>query len=173
MLPIIVAMATVLISAAAVYTDVRWGKILNVLTFPAMLTGVVVNTAFKGGDGLLLSLGGLGLGFGLFIVSALFGRILGGGDIKLLMAVGALQGPYFLAWAIFYTALVGGALAIAVGLYRGVLGQRLRFLVASIYLRLTQGVPMEMHEAKGGPRLPYAIAIALGSIVAICVLHLG
>lgn len=173
MLPIIVAIATVLISGAAVYTDVRWGKILNVLTLPAMLTGVVVNTAFGGGDGLLLSLGGLGLGFGLFIVSALFGRILGGGDIKLLMAVGALQGAYFLAWALFYTALVGAALAIVVGLYRGVLGQRLRLLVASIYLRLAHGVPMEMHEAKGGPRLPYAIAIALGSIVAICVLHLG
>lgn len=170
---IIVASATVLISGAAVYTDVRWGKIFNLLTFPAMLAGVVLNTALGGVDGLLLSLGGLGLGFGVFIVSALFGRILGGGDIKLLMALGSLQGAYFLAWAIFYAALVGAVLAIALGAYRGVLGQRLRLLVASLYLRLAHGVPMEMHEAKGGPRLPYAIAIALGSIVAICVLHLG
>ncbi|HEY3396530.1 MAG TPA: A24 family peptidase [Armatimonadota bacterium] len=166
-----IAILTVAITGIAVYTDVRWGKIFNALTLPALLAGLVLNGLYSGIDGLILSVEGIALGFAMFIVSALFGRILGGGDIKLLMAVGALQGPYFLAWAIFYTALAGAVLAIGVGLYRGVLGQRMRLLVASLYLRMSQGVPMEMHEATGGPRLPYAIAISLGSVVALVVLH--
>jgi prepilin peptidase CpaA len=159
-----------LISGLAVYTDVRWGKIFNALTLPALLVGLALNSAVGGWSGALLSAEGIALGFALFVVSAFFGRILGGGDIKLLMAIGALQGPYFLAWALFYTVLVGAVLALGVGLYRGVLGQRIRLLVASLYLRINQGVPMEMNEAAGSsPRLPYAIAIALGSVVAICV----
>jgi prepilin peptidase CpaA len=173
MLSITVAVITILITGLAVYTDIRWGKIFNYLTFPALLAGLAINSIGGGLDGAIWSLEGVALGFALYIVSALFGRILGGGDIKLLMALGALQGPYFLAWAIFYTALVGAALAIGVGLYRGVLGRRLRYLVASIYLRLSQGVPMEMHETAGSPRLPYAIAIGLGSLVAMCVLRMG
>jgi hypothetical protein len=52
-----------------------------------------------------------------------------------------------------------------------VLGKRLRYLGASLYLRINQGVPMEMNEAAGSPRLPYAIAIGLGSVVALCALH--
>jgi len=173
MLPLTIAALTILVTGLAVYTDIRWGKIFNYLTFPALLAGVTINSIVGGLDGAIWSLEGVALGFALFIVSALFGRILGGGDIKLLMAIGALQGPYFLAWAIFYTALVGAALAIGVGLYRGVLGKRLRYLAASVYLRLSQGVPMEMHETAGSPRLPYAIAIGLGSLVAMCVLHMG
>lgn len=173
MLAITIATITVIITGIAVYTDLRWGKIFNALTLPALLAGLVINTVAGGLDGAVLSVEGIGLGFALFVVSALFGRILGGGDIKLLMAIGALQGPYFLAWAIFYTALAGAVLAISVGLYRGVLGQRMRCLVASLCLRMTQGVPMEMHETPGSPRLPYAIAIGLGSLVAMCVLHMS
>ena len=111
------------------------------------------------------------MGLGLLLVSAFFGRLLGGGDLKLLIAIGALQGPAFLGWTVVYTALVGGVLALGVALWRGVLGERLRLLVASTYLRLAQGVPMEMTEAGCGPRLPYAIAVWLGSLVALAVLH--
>jgi prepilin peptidase CpaA len=171
MLPLVLAVLTILIVGIAVYTDVRWGKIFNALTASALLVGIAIHAVADGWSGALLSLEGAALGFALFLVSALFGRILGGGDIKLLMAIGALQGPYFLAWAIFYTALAGAVLALAVGLYRGVLGQRLRSLGASLVMRASQGVPMEMHEVAGGPRLPYAIAIAVGSLVAMLVLH--
>jgi len=167
MLAVIVAALTILIVAIAVYTDVRWGKIFNAVTLPGMIIGLAVNGALGGVEGLWLSFQGLLLGFALFLVSAFFGRILGGGDIKLLMAIGALQGPVFLIWALFYTAIIGAVLAIALGLYRGVLAKSLRSLVASCYLRLAQRVPMELNEATGGPRLPYAIAISLGSLVAL------
>lgn len=165
------AALTVSLTSFAVYTDVRWGKIFNRVTLPAIALGLALNAALSGVDGLVWSLEGVGVGLGLFLASAFFGRLLGGGDIKLFMAIGALQGPSFLGWAVVYTVLVGAALAIAVGLYRGVLGQRLRLLMASSYLRLAQGVPMEMTEAEAGPRLPYAIAICLGSLIALAVFN--
>lgn len=121
----------------------------------------------------MLSAQGVGVGLVLFLVSALFGRLLGGGDVKLLMAIGALQGPHFLMWTLFYMALAGAVLAIAVALYHGILGQRVRALAASCYLRVAQGMPMEMNEAGGGPRLPYAIAIGVGSLVAFVFAHGG
>jgi len=69
---------TVLLVAAAVYTDVRWGKIFNHLTVPAIALGLVINS-LSGIDGLLRSTEGIGLALGLFLISSLLGRILGGG----------------------------------------------------------------------------------------------
>ncbi|NLO74589.1 MAG: prepilin peptidase [candidate division WS1 bacterium] len=170
---LILGLVTIVITGVAIYTDIRWGKIYNFLTMPALGLGLVLNFALRGEEGLMLSAQGVGVGLVLFLVSALFGRLLGGGDVKLLMAIGALQGPHFLMWTLFYMALAGAVLAIAVALYHGILGQRVRALAASCYLRVAQGMPMEMNEAGGGPRLPYAIAIGVGSLVAFVFAHGG
>jgi prepilin peptidase CpaA len=171
---ILVPMAlTILLVGIAIYTDVRWGKIFNRLTLPAVGVGLLVNGLWQGTDGLLRSGEGILLGLALFLVSALFGRLLGGGDVKLLIAIGALQGPHFLTWTLFYMALAGAVLAIAVGLYHGILGQRLKALIASGYLRMAQGVPMEMNESGGAARLPYAIAIGLGSVTTLILMRGG
>ncbi len=87
---IYIALAALL--AAAVYTDVRWGRICNWITAPGVLVGIMLNVAFFGLSGLLLSLQGAALALGIFIVLSLFGRVIGAGDAKLLMAVGALVG---------------------------------------------------------------------------------
>jgi len=159
---------TVLLVAAAVYTDVRWGKIFNHLTMPAIVLGLIVNSLTGGMNGFVHSMAGVGLGLGLFLVSCLLGRILGGGDIKLLMAVGALQGPAFLAYTICYTAIIGGVLAVIIALRHGILLEKIKALFASCYMRLTFRVPMEMDANEATqPRLPYAIAISLGTVATI------
>ena len=164
---------TILVVAVAVYTDVRWGKILNALTMPGIVLGLLLNSVRDGTAGLLLSIAGIGLGLGLFVLSCFFGRIIGGGDIKLLMAVGALQGPSFLLWALCYAAIIGAVLAIAVALQHGILMRKLKALFASLYLRLTYKVPMDIKEsAASGPRLPYAIAISLGTMAAMLIPHM-
>ncbi len=167
------AIITIIVVAIAVYTDVRYGKIYNYLTLPAMGLGLVLNTIGGGVDGLVASLGGVGIALALFLMSRFLGRILGGGDIKLLGAVGALQGATFLVWALLYTALIGGVLAIIVAIGHGILWQRVKNLVAACYLRTVAHVPMEIEiQDSKSPRLPYAIAIGLGSLVALFVLRI-
>ena len=163
---------TVLLVAAAVYTDVRWGKIFNHLTMPAIVLGLIINL-LTGLDGFMHSIAGMGLGLGLFLVSCLLGRILGGGDIKLLMAVGALQGPAFLAWTILWTAIIGGVLAVIIAVRHGILLEKIKALFTSCYMRLTFRVPMEIEDNEATqPRLPYAIAISLGTVATIAGLHI-
>src|SRR3954452_20112624 len=83
--------------AIAVVTDIRRRRIYNVLTFPAMALGIVLNTVLHGGAGLLLSVTGLLLGAAIFFIpGAAGGR--GAGDLKLLAAIGALGGPVFVFW---------------------------------------------------------------------------
>ena len=173
MIAIITISITLAMLAVAVYTDVRWGKILNAVTVPGMVLGLILNTLDAGVVAGLVktSLLGIGVGLGLFFLSAFLGRILGGGDIKLLIAVGALQGPGFLLQTIVATALIGGVLAVAIALCNRILTTKLKSLVAGCYLRIAHKTPMRLEDSTG-PRLPYAIAIGLGAVVVMAVLNL-
>ena len=167
--------AVLSLALVAAYTDLRWGKIFNFVTVPFALLGLLLNSIESGLEGCLLSLGGLGVGFGLWLVSSFLGRILGGGDIKLLMAFGALQGPGFLLLALGYGALIGGVMAVVVALRRGLLAKTFKNLGASIYLRAAGVAPMDMADAAetgGEVRLPYAIALGLGAMVTLAVREL-
>ncbi len=159
--------AVVVLAAIAVYTDVRWGKIFNAVTVPFAVLGLVLNTVDNGWAGLGSSLAGIGVGFGLWLISCFLGRVLGGGDIKLLMAFGALQGPGFLLWALAYGAIIGGVLAIAVAVRRGIMMRTVKSLGASLYLRAAAAVPMQIEDSAGDARLPYAIALGAGALVAL------
>ena len=157
----------VVLAAVAAYTDVRCGKIFNAVTVPFALLGLALHAIGGGWEGVLLSLGGIGVGFGLWLVSSFLGRILGGGDIKLLMAFGALQGPGFLLWALGYGAVIGGVIAVVLALRRGMLGATFRSLGTSLYMRAAMSTPMEIADGAGSVRLPYAIALGAGALVAL------
>lgn len=163
---VLIAASVVLVLIAA-YTDIRWGKIFNAITVPFALLGLTLNTVAGGLEGLLLSLGGLGAGFALWLVSNFLGRILGGGDIKLLMALGALMGPIFMLWTFGIGAIVGGVMAIAISLKQGLLGKVVRQMGTSIYMRARFSEPMEITDGAGEIRLPYAIALGLGALITI------
>ena len=174
---IIFAVLTVAMVAIAVYTDVRMGKIYNGLTAPCAALGLVLN-AVGGGigsgfggvlDGVTHSLLGIAVGTALFAISSIFGRILGGGDVKLLMAVGAIQGAQFLLWTIVAMAIIGGILAVGLSLWQRSLSTTLKRMVASVTMRLFAGVPADVADATPTGRLPYAIPIALGSLVSLYV----
>lgn len=164
-----IASAILLIVAVsvAVYTDVRDGKIYNALTVPCAAAGLLLSAVSGGWEGLVQSLLGIALGFGLFLFSSLFGRILGGGDIKLLMAIGAIQGARFLVMTIIFMAIAGGVLAILVALWRRDCLASLRRLAGGILMRVYTRTPVDIGDASASARLPYAIPIALGSLMAL------
>lgn len=71
--------------------DWKYRKIPNWLTFSLILSGLVLS-AFSGRDAMLLSVYGLVFGTLLLFIPFAFGGM-GGGDVKLLAAIGAFVGP--------------------------------------------------------------------------------
>ncbi len=154
----------------AMVTDLRWRRIPNLLTFPAMLVGIVLRTSFQGWEGLALSLCGL-IGGPLLLLLMHTGRGLGMGDIKLAAAVGAILGPPLTLVAMLLTALAGGMLALGSQLRPGgVLAPTLSVLCIGLpgLGRLAKAhatVPVPTAPAK----IPYGVGIAIGSLLTIVV----
>src|SRR5262249_31013395 len=103
----------------AVVLDVRSRRIPNWLTGTGLIAALVLRSVM-GRDSLVGGLSGAGLAalvsLPLFAIGAL-----GGGDGKLLIAIGGFMGPGRLAGALLMIALVGGALAVLDAYRRGIL----------------------------------------------------
>jgi prepilin peptidase CpaA len=99
-------------AAASCWSDLRSGRIPNVLTFGSAAAALLVHGA-GGSNGLLFSVSGLVVGLLLFLPWYVMGGM-GGGDVKLLAAFGAWLGPTQVFWACLFAMLAGGALALAV-----------------------------------------------------------
>ncbi len=108
---------TLAVTACAVITDVREGKIYNWLTLPALVAGLGLAGMQQGWTGLGLSIIGLLIGVVLPFISFALGA-LGGGDVKLLGAIGALMGPVFICETLLAAVLAGGVISFAVMLVR-------------------------------------------------------
>lgn len=168
--------------ALAVFFDLTQNKIPNFLTVPVIGWGLISYTFSSGLDGFLFSLYGLLLGLGVFLIPFALGW-LGGGDIKLLGAVGALQGAAFVFHAALFTAVFGGALAVIYLLAAGRLLPVLKKIVGALarLLLFTLAVKFRshlftptadfIHQPAGktqtqSPAIPYGVAIALGTLFA-------
>ena len=121
-----VALATLVASA----TDLWKFKVHNILTIPTLVLGVAVSSLLGGWAGLVSSLLGAGLGFGLLVLFFAVGGV-GAGDVKLLAAVGAWLGPYLTYQVFVASALFGGAYALVLVFSRGgVLGVAVELIAA-------------------------------------------
>jgi prepilin peptidase CpaA len=89
-----VAVAIVVVCVSAAVTDARAGKIPNFLTLPSVFLGFALNVAFRGWNGALASTAGIAACalVPLSLYRATGGRAIGGGDVKLFAAIGALGG---------------------------------------------------------------------------------
>ena len=163
----------VLLLAGAVIEDIRSRRIPNVLVVSGIAFAMTLHALalIQGSD----SLSGpawwsapAGVGAGLAVMLPLYAlRAMGAGDVKLMAMVGAFIGPGPVVWATLCTLIAGGILAIVYMLGRGVAAQTLNNLRAMLVdwtVRVGSGqglrvAPLETTAA----RLPYALAIALGT----------
>ncbi|MBF0198563.1 MAG: prepilin peptidase [Planctomycetes bacterium] len=148
----------------ALYTDLAYRKIYNWLTYPLMGLGLGLagGEVIFSDDWMYLYPAMLGLGLSLFIflVPCLLGW-LGGGDLKLFMGIGCLQGaPFdhmFMFSSIYYVSLVGAIMAMLVLIWRGRL---LNGLLGSFKLLVK---PKQKNADDEVQRIPYGVAISLGT----------
>jgi prepilin peptidase CpaA len=151
---------------AAIY-DRRSHVIPNLLTYPTMLIGLAYHCFTNGLDGFLFSAGGLALGIGIFILPYVMGGM-GAGDAKLMGAVGSILGPRGVFIAFLFSGVVGGVYALILLLIKHeygkeFIGKYVKILKTFIYTG--QFVSLPASKKEGGPKLPYGIAIALGTLL--------
>ncbi len=162
------AMALALAFGACIL-DLRTRRIPNALTLGGAVGACVYALAFHGARGLTMSLAGWAAGLAIFLPFFLL-RGLGAGDVKLMACLGAWLGPGLAVWSALYAALAGGVLALIVALASGYF----RRMLENVYLLLAHfrvaGVRPhpELRLDRGkGPRLPYAVPIAVGTLAAM------
>jgi len=153
------------ILAASAATDLRQRRILNALTYPAILVGLLLHLV-EGSDAFLSS--ALGAATAAVVMWPLC-RVggMGLGDLKLLAAVGALEGFAVGTAALIDSTFAGGLIALAVTAYRGTLvATMLRAL--SVPLRLARSVRTRRRFRPADPSdtIPYGVAIAVGAAAA-------
>ena len=155
---VLAAMLTV-----AVYIELKESRIPNWLTFSGMALGLLIAN-LQGQNAFWASLGGLAIGFGFLFIFYVFGGV-GGGDVKLMGAAGALMGVDMIKPALFYTTFIGAFIAVMMVIWRRDfwmrIGQGLRRL--AFWRKQDKNQPAPLPAIK----VPYGIAIAIGCVLAL------
>jgi prepilin peptidase CpaA len=114
----LLAFVVLAVALIAAITDTRTGLIPNWLTLPALLAAPLAHFAFGGSEALQDSL--LGAGVCAFVPMTFFSRrALGGGDLKLFVALGALAGMHVGLSIQLLAFAIGACWALVVLAYRG------------------------------------------------------
>ncbi len=154
----------VLLATVAAMTDVWKGTIPNGLTYPACVFGLCAAVASGGLPGLTNSLLGLAFGFVPFFALYLVGGM-GGGDVKLMAAIGAIMGTPFILNAMITSILVGGLIALLIVIWEGKLMDALRYLGTTLGRIFYRG--LESHPLSARQQVPFGVAICLGSFLTL------
>lgn len=156
------------VCAIACYTDIRYRIIPNRLTFPVILAGPFIWGIFSGWEGAFASLAGIALGMILLIVPALLGGM-GGGDLKLLMALGALGGPAFTFHVFTFTCIAGAVTAAVMLAYHGKLTATLKNILVFAWWFLVSRGKVKLAVTHTKLTMPYAVCITVGVAAVILI----
>jgi prepilin peptidase CpaA len=153
-------------AVVAGWTDWRSRRIPNWLTVPALFLGIGVNTLALGWAGAKDSLLGAGLGLGLLLPFVLL-RSLGGGDWKLVGALGAFLGPTRLIAVLVVTVLAAGVMAVILIVWKRRIGQTARNLLhmlASMFTLHLPGPDLSL-DNPDSLKVPFGVAVAVAVVL--------
>lgn len=116
-------LALAIIVPVTFYTELSAGKIYNWMTLPAIALGLLLS-GVEGLDQFITALSAALIGGGIFFLPYLIsglsrGRpVVGGGDVKLAAAIGALTYTTFVLWTIWWGVLAGGLMGLGIIVWR-------------------------------------------------------
>jgi len=151
------------------YHDVRYRRIPNAFVLAALVGGIAINGIFGGVSGLVASMGGCVLAFGLMFMLHMFGAM-GAGDVKLFAAIGAVTGAHLVLPTFIVVVLTGGVLALFSIIRAGVLVSTMH-RVLQILVGMLPGweMPRFAVPTDRTHTIPYGVAITIGSIISTAV----
>lgn len=155
--------AVLVISGIAAVTDLARARIPNILTVPALGAAIAYHAFTSGLPGALGALSGAAMGLALLVWMFWLGAM-GGGDVKLLAALGAWLGPRQVIDVALLSILLGGGLAIVLLAFKGTLldfAHRMKEFLYSLLVRELERMPPKIDRKH---KMPFGLAIA-GAVV--------
>ena len=154
------------LSAAAAAIDVKQRRIPNWLTYPGIISGLVLRSVLLGWKGAASALAGCALAGGIFLLFYVV-RAMGGGDVKLVAALGSLLGPRDAVDMLLATGICGGVMAIVYAVYRKRARATFVNVSAALQFHAVSGLRAHPELNLDNPvalRMPYGLAIAAGTL---------
>jgi len=168
--PPVTTVAVLAVALGACVYDLVSRRVPNALTFGAAAVAVAMHGILSGWGGVGFAAAGWATGLALFIPLYALGGM-GGGDVKLLGAIGAWLGPMGAVWTGLYGAIAGGVFALAIALWKGYTKTAFQNLGAMLRMWSLTGVqPIQRLTLadKRAVRLPYALPLAAGTLATLC-----
>ncbi|HEY4932997.1 MAG TPA: A24 family peptidase [Terriglobales bacterium] len=154
------------LSVAAAAIDVKQRRIPNWLTYPGIISGLVLRSLLLGWKGTASALAGCALAGGIFLLFYAV-RAMGAGDVKLVASLGSLLGPSDAVVMLLATAICGGVMAIVYAVYRKRARVTFVNLGAALQFHAVSGLRAHPELNLDNPvalRMPYGLAIAAGTL---------
>jgi prepilin peptidase CpaA len=156
----------VLVASLGGASDLRSARIPNWLTYSGLLAALLLRFGVLGWSGFKSGVVGMLVAGVLFFLLFVVGAM-GGGDVKLMVSVGAWAGSQQVLPVVLAAALAGGVLAILYMLFGQGIRQTFWNVVDLVRFRLTSGLSphpwLNVREA-GALRVPFGVAIAMGTL---------
>jgi prepilin peptidase CpaA len=148
-----------------IYTDLRFRKVFNFVTLPAVILGLGLNFINFGFKGLLFSLLGLITGFLILFVFYSLGGF-GAGDVKFMAVAGCLKGSKFVLIGGFYGILIGGIYVCMYLLFKKRFGYTVKKIVFTIllFLHLKDKEALIINDSQS-LRIPYSVFLSSGMLL--------
>lgn len=164
----------VAVSVVSAVTDLWKGRIYNAVTYPAIAAGFGLQLATAGVPGLGAALGGVAVcALPALVLFRLGG--MGGGDVKLLAAVGAVAGWPAAAEILLLTFVFAGLVALFQLAWHGqlfaTLGRGLRAVASVVVVRWRPTAQSAAPPA--APSVRFGLAICLGVLATLWDLQSG
>ena len=152
--------ALIVVLGTSIYTDLRYAKIFNRFVLPCVPAGLLIWGIGQGWSGVLFSLEGIGVGAVALVIATV--GWLAPGDAKLIVAIGALTGPYFVGTTMLYGAIAGGLMALAIMMRK----RLLRDWAMGTATAVAAHIPVSSAWSRRAGFMPYSLAIAAGALTA-------
>ena len=168
-MPLLIYVILTIFVVTCCVVDVRTRRIPNAISGPAVVAGVILNTMSYGLPGLGWSLAGVAVIIAILLAPFALGG-LGGGDVKMMAAVGAFLGPRLALYGLLVGMILGGIVMMVhlarIGRLAEKIGALHTMVVNAALLRSVDPLRMAANDPVA-ISLPYSVPLGLGAAVVV------